>query len=125
MDGADRKPIILAIDDDPVILNSLMSILRGLYDVRPVRSAAVAFGYIARHRADLVLLDYNMPEMNGFEFMERLKSSETTRDIPVIFLTGSEDPACEARALASGASDFILKPIEPPLLLERVAAALK
>lgn len=125
MNGAERKPIILAIDDDPVILNSLLSILGALYDTRPVKSADAALGYLARYSADLILLDCNMPGMDGFEFMEKLKSSGATRDIPVIFLTGSDDPADEAKALASGASDFILKPVKPALLLARVAAALK
>lgn len=116
-----KKPIILAIDDDPVILNSIMSILRGLYDVRPVPSGSAALNYLSKYPADLILLDRTMPGMDGFEVLERLLGGERTRGIPVIFLTGAEDPSIEVLALESGASDFMTKPVRPVVLLSRVA----
>jgi len=114
------KPVVIAIDDDPFTLNSLSSVLKEEYGVRLFTSGKMALGFLSEQKADLILLDYMMPEMTGFEVLEALKESPGLREIPVIFLTGANDSESEADALEHGASDYITKPIRPRLLLTRV-----
>jgi putative two-component system response regulator len=69
---------------------------------------------------DLILLDIEMPEMNGYETLKKLKEKKETHDIPVIFLTARDDPGSELEGLSLGAIDYISKPFSPPLLLKRI-----
>jgi len=119
------KPIIIAIDDDPIILNSLTSVLKDEFGVRPFTSGRMALDFLAGQTADLILLDYRMPDMTGFEVLKVLQGDPHTRDIPVIFLTGSNDSESEADALEHGAVDYITKPIRPRLLHTRVRLQLE
>lgn len=119
------KPVIMVIDDDPTILNSLVSVLRDEYGVRPFTSGRMALDYLARKRPDLILLDYRMPDMTGFEVLKALQDNPQTREIPVIFLTGSIDSESEADALQHGAVDYIAKPIRARLLHTRVRLQLE
>lgn len=119
----DRKPMILAIDDDAIILNAVLSALRGRYDVRPFSSGKTALKFMnqtAMGEIDLILLDYHMPEMDGFEILDHLRTDERTREIPVVFLTAWSTGDSEVEALKRGASDFLDKPIKPSVLLMRV-----
>lgn len=119
------KPTVITVDDDAIILNSLLSILKPHYQVRPFSSGKTALKFLNSNPVNLVLLDCNMPEMNGFEVLANLQSDERTRDLPVIFLTGSEDGDSEVSALEKGAVDYILKPIKPKVLLTRVKQQLE
>jgi diguanylate cyclase (GGDEF)-like protein len=74
---------------------------------------------------DLILLDVMMPDMDGFEVCRQLKSDESTRDIPVIFITALADAASEARGLEIGAVDYISKPIRLPIVRARIRTHLK
>ena len=125
MNDATKKPIVLAVDDDPTILNTLLSVLREICDVRPITSAAAALRYLEKFSADAVLLDCHMPETDGFGMLRLLKSNARTADIPVLFLSGVEDEETEARARREGAADFIRKPVDPKVLAEKVARYLK
>lgn len=115
-----HKPTVITIDDDAIILNTLLSILKPHYNVRPFSAGKTALKYLNSNPVNLVLLDCNMPGMNGFEVLANLQSDERTRDLPVIFLTGTEDGDSEVAALEKGAVDYILKPIKPKVLLTRV-----
>lgn len=119
------KAVILTIDDDPVILNTLISILKASYEVKPFACGSTALKYLARNSADLVLLDCNMPEMTGFDVLRQLQQEPALHDIPVIFLTGAEDGESEVEALEAGAADFIRKPIQPKALMTRVRLQLE
>lgn len=118
--GLNRKNVIIAIDDDPLILNSLASVLKEEYSVRLFTSGRAALDFLDEHEADLILLDNRMPGMTGFEVLEELQYDLSLREIPVIFLTGSDDGDSEADALERGAVDYITKPIRPRLLHTRV-----
>lgn len=115
-----NKPVILAIDDDNIILNTVISTLRTDYSVRPFTSGDTALRYLASHTADLILLDYQMPGMSGFEVLRCLQADDRLGDIPVIILTGSTDDESEVEALELGAIDFIQKPVKPRALQTRV-----
>lgn len=119
------KPVIIAIDDDPMILNSLISVLKEEYSVRPFTSGRMVSDFVINQAADLILLDYMMPDMTGFEVLKELQSNPNTCNIPVIFLTGSRDSESEADALEHGAADYITKPIQPRLLHSRVRLQLE
>ncbi len=119
------KPIILAIDDDTVFLNTVISVLKTDHSVRPFTSGQSALRYMESRLADLILLDHHMPEMSGLEILTVLRSSPITAEIPIIMLTGSGSDDNEVRALEMGAVDFIQKPVRPQALLTRVRLQLE
>jgi putative two-component system response regulator len=90
------------------------------YRVMTMPSAVKMFSLLEKITPDLILLDIEMPEMDGFEALARLKDNSALADIPVIFLTGMTDSAVEARGLQLGVTDFITKPFSAPVLLNRI-----
>jgi putative two-component system response regulator len=120
-----HSTVILTVDDDPIILNAVLEVLRHEYIVRPFTSGEAALSYLKNNTADLILLDHNMPNMTGLEVLKVLQGDFATRDIPVIFLTGSVDSEDEVRALEIGAMDYLLKPFNAGSLLTRVRLQLE
>jgi len=78
-----------------------------------------------RDDVGLVVVDLNMPGMGGAELLRTLKSSEDMAHLPVVVLTGAEDPLTEAALIEEGADDYIRKPIDPPRFMSRVRATLR
>ncbi|MDR2175685.1 MAG: response regulator [Synergistaceae bacterium] len=111
---------ILVVDDNMVSLKQVAAQLAGAYGFSLVKSGSEALDLCAREKPHLILLDVNMPEMDGFETIARLKGNADTAGIPVIFLTGDNDTATEIRALESGAVDFIVKPVDKSILYHRI-----
>jgi putative two-component system response regulator len=85
-----------------------------------MRSGEKAIHYCENEKPDLVLLDVDMPDMTGFETIERLKNLSNMRNVPVLFLSGYIDSDTEVKALESGARDFITKPVDANILLHRI-----
>lgn len=120
------RPLILAVDDSPDNLWVLSGLLKEKYRVKLAGSGEKALEIAQGDTLpDLVLLDVMMPGMSGHEVCLRLKASPRTRHIPVIFLTAMTGTADETAGLDMGAADFITKPINPPILLARVASQLQ
>lgn len=119
------RPVIMTIDDDPVVLNFLVSILKEEYRVRPFTSGQSALDFLATQSADLILLDYRMPGLMGIDVLKELQADPRTREIPTIFLTSSVDSEVEVEALEFGAVDYIAKPIRSRSLLIRVKLQLE
>ncbi|WP_442769270.1 HD domain-containing phosphohydrolase [Zoogloea ramigera] len=116
-----QRAHVLVVDDQADNLLILEDALSDVYDVHPAVNGREALRYLnGGGRADLILLDVMMPEIAGDEVCRRLKSSESTRTIPVLFLTGLDRPEDEERGLELGAEDFIHKPISPPVVRARV-----
>jgi putative two-component system response regulator len=115
-----EKSIILTVDDDPIILNSVLATLKQEYNVRPFTSGEAALKFLGKNTADLILLDYNMPQMSGLEVLKILQDDPVLKVIPVIFLTGSVNGDDEIEALELGAMDYLLKPFKPRSLITRV-----
>ncbi len=111
---------ILVVDDNATNLKMIVEILKGDYRMFPAPSGERALTFLAQTAPDLILLDVEMPGMNGYEVLQRIKATPRLADIPVIFLTALESPDNEEQALASGAVDYILKPINAGVLLRRV-----
>lgn len=120
-----QKPIIVAVDDQPAILHTVALELRELYQVRPFTSGQTALKYLTNQPVDLILLDYDMPVMNGCEVLEILRADERLNSVPVIFLTGSIHGDTEVEVLEKGASDYIQKPIKARVLQTRVRLQLE
>jgi DNA-binding response OmpR family regulator len=116
-----EKPLILMVDDSPMNLQVMASILTNAnYRITIAKSAAKALQILENVTPDLILLDVMMPEMDGFELCRRLKTSETTREIPVIFLTLKADSEDIVKGFQSGGVDYITKPFNKTELLARV-----
>ena len=111
---------IFVVDDNITNLAVAKNVLTDLYKVRTIPSAAKMFDILDKVTPDLILLDIEMPDMNGFEALSILKKSKKTANIPVIFLTGSDDNNEEARGFEMGAVDFINKPFSEPVLQNRI-----
>lgn len=119
------KPLILVVDDAPENLELMDDLLADEYRVKVAASGERGLKLAhAQPQPDLILLDVMMPDMDGFEVCKRLKADSETAHIPIIFLTAKSDQADEARGLANGAVDYILKPISPPIVHARVKAHL-
>jgi putative two-component system response regulator len=112
--------IIMLIDDDEMCLDMGMEILRNKYTIYPVPSGEQALQILKKVIPDLILLDIEMPVMDGYEVIKKLKEVNETKDIPVIFLTSHTDPGNELDALSMGAIDYITKPFSPLLLVQRI-----
>lgn len=120
------KPVVLVVDDTPDNLTLMSALLKDRYKVRLANSGEKALALIQNSaHPDLILLDIMMPGMSGYEVCERLKSDPGTQDIPIIFLTAMTATQDEKKGLELGAVDFITKPVNPPIVLARVATQLK
>ncbi|MDR0538989.1 MAG: response regulator [Spirochaetaceae bacterium] len=115
-----ERPLIAMVDDDSSILRAGKTVLSEKYSVATLSSAKKLFAFLENNTPALILLDVMMPEMDGYQTIKILKSNETTRAIPVIFLTGKSGSEGELEGLNLGAIDYITKPFFPPLLLKRI-----
>ena len=113
-----RKSILI-VDDEELTLMLTQNILSGQYFTLRATSGAEAIALYGEHRPDMVLTDYMMPEMNGFEMVEKLHE-QYGRHIPVIFMTANEDEETEFQSLCHGAVDFIRKPLKADVLLKSI-----
>jgi diguanylate cyclase (GGDEF)-like protein len=111
---------ILIIDDTPANIATLNETLKEEYEVYFATSGAEGLKVAVALVPDLILLDIMMPVMDGFEVCRKLKATEQTARIPVIFVTAAVSPEEEARGLECGAADYILKPVSPPVVALRV-----
>ena len=115
---------ILLVDDAPANLHALSRALAHEFELSIATSGGVALSLAREQRPDLILLDVMMPEMDGFETLERLRASDWGRDIPVILVTADDRVESQVRGLELGADDFLTKPILLPALTARVRGQL-
>lgn len=115
------KPVILLVEDTPANIHIAQSILKDDYRIRVATSGAKALELVKTKPVPaLILLDVEMPEMDGYEVCRRLKADAQTRDIPVIFLTGKTETESETKGFEVGAVDYVHKPFSPPVVKARV-----
>ncbi len=115
-------PVVMMVDDEPLNLEVLQTFLEeaGYRDFVACSEPLKALGLIGERHPDVVLLDLNMPEMSGFEIIERMRGDEAMRHVPVIVLTSSTDAETKLKALELGATDFLAKPTDPSELALRL-----
>jgi Response regulator containing a CheY-like receiver domain and an HD-GYP domain len=115
-----KRETIIIVDDVITNLTVGVNSLDAVYDVFTAPSGPKLFAVLKKVTPDLILLDIEMPEMDGYEVIQILKGSDKTSNIPVIFLTSKIDPISEVKGLDLGAVDYITKPFSRELLLKRV-----
>ena len=116
---------ILVVDDSKANLTLAKQALEEYYQVSLVISGQMALRFLEKKTPDLILLDINMPEMDGKETLRQIRAVDEYRDIPVIFLTARTDPETEVECLELGATDFITKPFVPQVMRSRIARTLE
>jgi DNA-binding response OmpR family regulator len=123
--NAPHSDLILLVDDDPINLSITSRILAqaGLRTIT-TQDGAIALSKAKREQPALILLDIMMPEISGYEVCQRLKASEDTRTIPIIFMTALSYNNDKVRAFEAGASDYVIKPIQSEELLARITTHL-
>ena len=111
---------ILIVDDQAENIQILSGILNEQYTLHFATTGAKAIAVAQEQLPDLILLDLFLPDINGYEVCNSLKSEEETSEIPVIFVTVSDDCDDEAKGLALGAIDYMTKPLNPAIVRARV-----
>jgi len=111
---------IFVVDDSDTNLSMAEAALENQYRVMTVPSAVKMFALLEKITPDIILLDIEMPDIDGFTALKRLKSHETWVNIPVMFLTGRSDAEVEVKGFEMGAIDFLLKPFSPSVLNNRI-----
>jgi putative two-component system response regulator len=112
------RPKIMLVDDNMTNLSAGKNILKEEYQVYPLPSAAKLFEFLEHVQPDMILLDIDMPEMNGFEAIKKLKENSKTAEIPVIFLTAMNDTTSEEEGRKLGAVDYVRKPFDNRLIVD-------
>lgn len=116
---------ILMVDDNTTNLKLAASVLSSEYELSMAKSGKQALAFLKKKKPDLILLDILMPEMDGYETMERIKLDPNTSDIPIIFLTADKEAESEKRGLSGGAVDYITKPFNKDAMLGRIEQILR
>ncbi|MFF7706374.1 EAL domain-containing protein [Pseudomonas sp. NPDC007930] len=124
---AENRSVLLVVDDYPENLLSMRALLeRQDWEVVTAASGVEALGMLLQHDVDLVLLDVQMPGMDGFEVARLMRGSQRTRLTPIIFLTANEQSqAAVLKGYANGAVDYLFKPFDPQILKPKVQALLE
>ncbi len=117
---------VLVVEDDRSIQMVLEFVLSraAKCQVLVASEGRQGLAMIQEHKPDLVLLDLMLPNMDGFEICEHAKADESTRHIPIIFLTAQPQPASVAKAMALGAAGYIVKPFDPIRIIDQINEAL-
>lgn len=116
-----NKAVVLIVDDVPTNVQALALLLKEEYVIKVATGGARALELASQDPIpDLILLDVQMPEMNGYDVLKLLKQESTTADIPIIFVTGKDAVEDEEYGLELGAVDYIAKPIRPSIVKARV-----
>jgi len=115
-----EKKFVVLVDDNPSTLQAGINVLSETYRVSTVPSAVKLFSLLETSVPDIIILDIDMPEVDGYQVIQVLKFRPDTKNIPVIFLTGKTDPADKQMGLSLGAIDYITKPFQPSELLNSI-----
>jgi CheY-like chemotaxis protein len=117
---AAKRKHILVVDDDPMMLKLIKEYLHDKYDVATALNGKLALKFLEKKETNLILLDYEMPTENGPAVLEKLRAGETTKDIPVVFLTGITERDKIEKALSLKPQGYLLKPIDINKLLDTI-----
>ena len=118
-----EKKSILTIDDDPMVLTALTAMLIPAYNLRIAKSAADAMALMEQQTPDLILLDIEMPDISGFEFLHTIKKNPKYMNVPVVIVSGHRESKVVEHAVQSGASGMVAKPIVQQELCDKIDEA--
>jgi len=119
-----EKSVVLAVDDNLVQLDLYQKVLGGRYDVRLVKSASDALHFLNVDQADIILLDIEMPNINGFEFLGDIRRIPSYMNVPIVIVSGNSGQEYFNKARSSSAFDVLSKPVTPEKLVETIEKAL-
>ena len=120
--GAQHKKKVLVVDDSGAMLRNVKGWLEDRYQVILANSGAMAIKYLATNRPDLVLLDYEMPVVDGRQVLEMIRTETEFSDVPVIFLTSKDDRESVMQVMALKPEGYLLKTMEPARIIAEVDA---
>lgn len=120
-----RRKHILVVDDDPRMLKMMKEQLHYEYDVATAVNGKVAMKFLESKQTDLILLDYEMPEEKGPQVLEKIRANQSTKDVPVIFLTGVTEKEKIQKALVMQPQGYLLKPIDRERLMDTISKVLE
>ena len=122
MQGIDTTDRVLVVDDQPIVCEAVRRLIatQGACEYRAVQDPAQALAVAAEFRQTVILQDIEMPGTNGLELLPRYREHPELRDVPVVMLTGKEEPKTKAEAFARGASDYLVKLPHPVELVARI-----
>lgn len=123
-DNEDKK-LILVIDDDIRTLKNIKNLLSGVYQVAVATCGSVAIKFLEKHKCDIILLDYVMPEEDGPEVLRKIRKMPDLVDVPVIFLTGVKDSDMIKKCLSLKPQGYLLKPVNSTVLHKRIEELLE
>tara|TARA_R110002096_G_scaffold135456_2_gene287285 strand:- start:195012 stop:195389 length:378 start_codon:yes stop_codon:yes gene_type:complete len=116
-----KQKQVLIIDDEPIMRKLLEQILKDRYETVSLENGREALEWMySGNIPDLVVADLNMPEINGFEYITRVRESGFFSDVPLIVLSGEESSAERIKSLKLGANDYLIKPFNPEELSLRI-----
>lgn len=120
----DKKSIV-AVDDSAIILKTLEKLLSEKYAFHAFSKGMRALKYLKEETPDLIILDIEMPEIDGYQMLEMIREKPGLREVPVIFLTSNSDKEHVVKAVKNGADDYALKPIEEESFMDKIHRLLK
>lgn len=121
----DKKSIV-AVDDSGIILKMLEKLLSEDYEYSGFSKGLRALRYLKEARTpDLIILDIEMPEIDGYEMLEMIRKKDELKETPVLFLTSNKDKEHVIKAVKSGANDYIVKPVDENVFMDKVRKLLK
>lgn len=118
--GTSQRKHILVVDDNSMMLRLVKEHLHEKYDVATALSGKIALKFLRNKKTDLILLDYEMPDENGPAVLEKLRASDATKNIPVVFLTGVTESKKIKEALIMKPQSYLLKPINRERLMDTI-----
>ena len=116
----EKKKVILAIDDNVQQLAEFKCILVPKYNLRAVKAASEALSFLNKNSVDLILLDIEMPNISGFEFLEDIRKIPSYIKVPIIIVSGNTGQDFFNHARNSTAADVLTKPVTPEELVEKI-----
>ena len=119
------KKVVLAIDDNVPQLTEYKLFLAPKYDLRVVKSASEALSFLNKYESDIILLDIEMPNISGFEFLADIRKIPSYFEVPIIIVSGNSGDAFLKKARSSTAADVLSKPVSQELLINTIKKCLK
>ena len=120
----DTRKTILAVDDNPTQLKLFKEMLTPRYDLRVVKAASEALNFLNSNEIDLILLDIEMPNISGFDFLDDIRKIPSYFVVPIIIVSGNSGQEFFETAKKSSACDVLTKPVTPEMLVKSIEKAL-